>query len=191
MNTTEVTTLKEYIELMAGMMAPHQKIPEGYKYGSQYAFVADQGTQFSNEPLTAAEKKVLRPVLTRMARMNPKVKVCFMNAFHLSEMGEAAGIEYAEGFAQNIIPCNHAWGVLNGKVIDVTWRKLEDRRRASGKVLMERVEKNLAENSYMGIKVPLDYLRRRYLATETYVSAVDDYAGEFPLMREGFSFDAK
>jgi len=51
-----------------------------------------------------------------------KAHQCFRNAFILAEK---LGAQYVEGFAHNdLVPLQHAWVVMDGVLIDPTWKTL-------------------------------------------------------------------
>ena len=51
-------------------------------------------------------------------------KACFYNAQKIALSED--DVEYWEGFACSIIPTDHAWVVVNGKIIDPTWVRRKD-----------------------------------------------------------------
>ena len=55
-----------------------------------------------------------------------KKKECYLNATHLASDSER--FIYVEGYAFNIIPCQHAWCIerTTNQVVDPTWTDHED-----------------------------------------------------------------
>jgi hypothetical protein len=90
-----------------------------------------------------------------------KLKECYYNA---QLMALDSNIKYYEGYAVSgqlplgydrkkrefvhlNIPIEHAWLVLNGKVIDITWH-------------------DLSKPDYFGIEIPKEFIQRHILDTE-------------------------
>jgi len=165
-----------------------QMRPAEYAYDSTDDYILAKGGTFSQEPLTADEKKALRKFA---AQMEFPGKLCFMNAFHLAEAGERLGFQYAEGVGfsvgVDILPIQHAWAVWHDKVIDPTWRSLTDIRTGLAATI-ERIDQNLAGASYLGLTIPLDYLRKLQRKSREYGPAIDDYLNGWPMLRKDFSF---
>ncbi len=118
--------LKTYLEVNLEMMNQmNVGIPEGYSYSSQYDFMLKHGKFYEPNELDSNEKQIIKKALKRIG-FKPQKKECFYNAQMLSLSDNTGKIKYCEGFALKIIPTNHAWIELNGKVIDVTWADKED-----------------------------------------------------------------
>ncbi len=82
--------------------------PDDWAYPSYYGMVLELGQDFERKPLP-----------TRFRRM--KVGQCFGNAFHCASQDDR--YRYVEGFAQGVIPTEHAWvlDTEDGKIFDPTW----------------------------------------------------------------------
>ena len=90
-----------------------------------------------------------------------------------SAVADDHDFEYVEGFAQSIIAVHHAWNTLNGKVVDLTWR-----RTKAGRVSDHGQQFNAGaifpENAYMGITVPRSLLWASQLRSGRYQGALND-----------------
>jgi len=95
-----------------------------------------------------------RPRPRGIAKM--KAHQCFRNAYVIAE---ELGAQYVEGFAHNgMVPLQHAWVVMDGVLIDPTWKTL-------GK-------------EYFGIIIPRDIHRK--IMSETYMyGALDPMSTTF------------
>jgi hypothetical protein len=181
--------LKSFLADYAAQFSKLMKARPGTKYQSQEALVAAEGMAYSNEPLTPEEKRELKKLLAAHLKYNrPKVKECYMNAYRLAKTAERMGIPllYAEGFGHNLIHTGHAWGSYHGKPIDLTWRELDD-RAYSVKAVLERIEKNIQGNGYVGFTVPISYLEALQLKHRIYCSAMDNWKDGWPLVRKGLA----
>jgi hypothetical protein len=135
-----------------------------------------EGEWFSNEPLTGAEERALRPFL----RGPFEIKACYHNALKLALRGR--GLEYVEGAAYSIIPVvTHAWVTFNGRPIDVTWRPDGSNARSPDAIL-RRVRANIQDHVYVGIRVPLPHAAQ---VLSEGSAALDDWVNRFPLLRNG------
>ncbi len=172
-----------------------------HKYLDQESLLVAEGQVFDAvyEPFTDEERDILYHQLKRM-RTTWKVGQCFMNAFQLADW-PGSKIRYAEGLATNLtIPMNHAWGVLNGKVIDLTWmhkdfydegnheeRSLKHNRMRASSKLIARVERlrQDPEIEYMGIYVPTEELYAGMMREKVYYSILQDWESMWPLQKDG------
>jgi hypothetical protein len=102
--------------------------PESTSYAGAEDYVLDRGTVFDAQtPLTAEEEAYIRDVIAG-TRCDFLVRECFGNAQQLVLADMAFGdaiLRYCEGYASGKVgfPVHHGWVTLNGKVIDMTWRR--------------------------------------------------------------------
>lgn len=75
-----------------------------------------------------------------------KPKQCYYNAQKIAL--DNLGAEYWEGFACAIIPVDHAWLVINGKVVDPTWASYS---------------RKYPVIDYFGVHVPAARIRKHWL----------------------------
>lgn len=162
--------------------------PEGYKYDSMYAAVLGEGCAFSDEPLTADDESELVKVLRPYLRLShPKVRECFSNALRLAIAAKEVGVglKYAEGYGEHLIHTGHAWTAFRGRAIDVTWREKHDDKRWNVEAVLERIRYNIRSSAYVGVVVPLDYVRRLVVSKGYYCSVVDNFEDRWPFVRAG------
>jgi hypothetical protein len=185
----QLKSLHRYMEAFTKLRKP--KTLKDWKYGSVEELLLDRGRTFSNEPYTPAEEDV---ILRLAAGVGPcHERECYLTALRgamLAEGAEDMDIRYAEGLAMAKglpIPINHAFLVLNGKPIDLTWRRdyLMGHGVRSAKHLLERARENLEDNTYIGIVMPYDFMRKRSLETGMAYPVLDDWEHGSPLLRDG------
>lgn len=179
--------------------------PSGYKYLSQEEFLIAEGQWFTNrEPFTDEEYAILFDQLRRM-RNQWHNGACYMNAFRLADWHPKMGaLLYAEGMASNPgggIPAHHAWAVLNGKVVDLTWMHRDSFDKGSGASANERSHnrmfaprKLIARSErlrmdpaceYIGFIAPVTALYPLQLQSKVYASLLQDYENHMPLLKDG------
>jgi len=173
---------------MIGSINARNGLPKGFRYSSQQDFIVKEGIAYSDEPLTNAERIVLRPLLKEFGpARRPRLKQCYMNAFYLATTAKLREIpvHYAEGFGLNMIGANHAWGVLGQKPIDVTWREDMADKRFSVSALLDRIDWNITHNAYVGVVVPLWYLNCYVAKFGESPAILDNWRDKWPLLRNG------
>lgn len=88
----------------------------GSKYTHPDQFFKEHGNFFQSAPLTPEEEEEVRRAIA-----NPKdfkMKECFYNAQVIAQRGP---LQYVEGYCfPGLLPVQHAWNAINGKVVDVT-----------------------------------------------------------------------
>lgn len=87
--------------------------------------VLDAGVGFPSQKLSPDEMDL---VLRRIGRFSPQTQSGIVNSQHVLMWDLAGTFSYAEGFAIDPLTQrvrHHAWLVLQGRVIDLTWRRLE------------------------------------------------------------------
>lgn len=167
--------LKEYMQAMAGMVAGGANMAE-YNYSSVYDFVLDQGREC---PATARDEE-LAARITNWLPWQPQLKECYYNAqFFSLYWGERA--TYMEGIATSgLLPVNHAWNVVDGKVVDLTWRAnyqlaFDIEQSAVG---------NLPDNwAYYGVPLEPVLIHDMWVSTGEARPLIDDWSQGFPLLK--------
>lgn len=134
-----------------------------------WAFVR-HGRPMRPERLTIAEARLVVKAardLGGLARVRPKQ--CYFNAQQIIlHPALARRFQYVEGYVCDPVvnyPIEHAWLLLNGKVVDLTLRALGRTR----------------EYHYLGMVIRPDLVRRNALATGKYCPVTDG-----PFQREAF-----
>jgi len=122
------------------------------------------------------------------------IKECFYNCQRLAVSAEGA-LRYWEGYAWGgaVIPVHHAWVTINGKVIDLTWRQTV---RAAGRVpgefaydvlgsFLDRFALGLMPEDavFLGVEIDTSNATLRMCKYEAWVSYLDDWESNFPLLR--------
>lgn len=162
--------------------------PPDFQYFSLYGLVAEKGIEFRHEPLNPPERDELLKILKKVRRYCFKkyfsMGECFKNAFNVSLFSDGA-IKYVEGFAAGIIPTLHAWSVFKGKVIDLTWREKHHDPRTGVAAMIERINWNIINSSYIGMMIPLKYMMTMHDEIGIYGSALDDYERKWPILKQG------
>ena len=110
-----ITSIRQYLELLAEMRASDI---------SMEGFVLRHGVAFESNALSLAEINIVHAAYKRAAvRCAFEMRECWWNAKALVKADKTGTLRYAEGYANNMIPTLHAWVAINGKVVDLTWRK--------------------------------------------------------------------
>lgn len=163
------------------------RVPEGFVYSCFEDYVLKNGVVMESAPLTDDELEIIEATIARAERLGHQVtefKQCFANSQMLVLCQPADDLIYHEGYAMGraAIPVHHGWVTINGKVIDPTW-KLE--RPASRSVLPEHPVGELPEGHiYFGVPFEnVEYLEHRISHREIIGSLLDDWEGNYPLMR--------
>ncbi|KKN90159.1 hypothetical protein LCGC14_0232750 [marine sediment metagenome] len=100
----------EHIKMLQEVMKG--KRPKGWLYNNHCDFLLRHGNEFECQPLPEGIKK-------------GTIKECYSNAFDL--VLSEPDLIYVEGYANSIIPTNHAWcATPEGLVVDPTWSDLGD-----------------------------------------------------------------
>jgi hypothetical protein len=134
------------------------------------------GKLYEPKELDSTEKQIIKKALKRIG-FHPQKKECFYNAQMLSLSDNTGKIKYCEGFALKIIPTNHAWIELNGKVIDVTWTDKEDN------VFLGTFPDDMA---YLGFNMDKPSIREKQFRTSMACSFLDDYMEDYKLLKNPF-----
>jgi len=131
------------------------------------------GRSMPVERLTLAEARIVVEAADCHGGLRAfRPKQCYCNSQRIALTDDR--FQYAEGFVCSDlvpIPLDHAWLLLNGKVIDLTLRNLDKREKRPPTL-----------NHYLGIVIPLKLLRRNALETEMYSPV-----SEGPFAREVFA----
>lgn len=110
-----ITSVRQYLELLAEMQGADL---------SMERFVLRHGVAFESQALTLREIHIVHTAHKKAAvRCAFEQKECWWNAKALVKADKTGTLRYVEGYAFNMIPTLHAWAEINGKVVDLTWRK--------------------------------------------------------------------
>lgn len=120
--------LRQWADMQWGVQTP-RAIELELTYSGVHDYVLDRGRQFdAATALTADERDVVRAAAAEARAAwacTFEVRECFWNAQLLAMSDPTEALRYCEGFAQgHLIPVHHAWVTINGKVVDLTWRRV-------------------------------------------------------------------
>jgi len=181
--------LQQFMRLTAGML--QVKARPGFDYSSVYEYVLKNGQDYSSQVMTDIEVKRLERAVKRYRRDFP-IKQCFYNSQMLLTFGfdqsDENDVFYVEGYSNAIIPIQHGWLSLNGKVIDLTMRlnKFDGpfTRKLKSNKFKDRVIGEFPDNrEYFGVKFTRSQVQQFMLQTETAGSMIDDWERGYPLLK--------
>lgn len=155
--------MKKYLTQMVEMRAGFSKRP-GYNYVCMEDYVLDRGQQYEVRPLTAEEQKVVAKA--RRGEFFPE-GYCYANAQRLVLADRSKKLLYVEGFASGLFPVLHAWAVINGAVVDVTWESMESK----------------GQELYYGVELSRDVIRAKRKEKKT-LAILDDWENKYPLLKQ-------
>ena len=166
--------LLDYIQSSYDMFYKNRELPKGYVYKGQYDFILQHGKFYIPQALTKEENTIVNNAIKNLG-FTPQPKQCFYNAQMLALADTTKQLKYCEGFGNVVIPCNHAWCVINDKVIDVTWRD-KNKNNYFG----------MFENSYFGFVLSNETIFDKQLQTGFAVSFLDDFNNKYELLKKPF-----
>ena len=174
--------LQGYLEAVARFRRGNGNPPKGYHYTCTEDYVLDRGCLFSSAPLTEEEKKLLSKVIGSKKRRFP-VKACFYNAQMLTLDDDTGTIQYCEGlaFPGRPVPIYHAWNIIHGKVIDLTWRTGKKSREHLGNRVIGGIPEGWA---YYGAAFNQKTVRRSCLQSGFAQALLDDWMDKFPFFKQ-------
>jgi hypothetical protein len=188
----ELTAAEKMVDMLSHLKTVAEFMdrgtPEGFAFSSLDATYLHHCRQFTSEPYTEEEKDILLAEFDCMGFVAMQ-KQCYGNsarlALYSSEYPGAPGLlGYADGKAfGRFFPMAHAWATINGKPVDITWREPDEGNFRKPEKLLVRAERNLAQNAYFGVDVPLMWLRGLLVRNEVYTSVFEDYQANQPLCR--------
>jgi hypothetical protein len=171
--TTEITEerlmgrhkgLVQYIEIQANMYREHTVFGDSLEAPIRLATVYDwflkNAVLLEGMNIELSDSTIEDSLLC----YHPEVKQCYYNSMMMPVMVDNS-LEYWEGWATALIPCNHAWNVKDGKVVDTTWSLLDHQR--------EKAE----DIAYFGIKIPTAFVMEQLRVTTRFKQA--NQAGPF------------
>jgi hypothetical protein len=174
--------LRAYLELTARLQRQSHSLPKGYHYFGTDDYILDRGDPFDSAPLSEKEKEIILTAIDTRKQHFPQGQ-CFYNAQMLALADMTSTIQYCEGWASGpvCIPIFHAWNLINGKVVDLTWRT---KARHNGR-LSNRVFGKIPEDwAYYGVPFSLDAVRHSCLRDGSAHSLLDDWENKFPFFRQ-------
>lgn len=184
-----MTTLKEYLEWEVAVCRGHLRTSQ--RYTSPRDYVLQHGKLYESQPLTEDERAYLAAVLKAHGTRFP-IKQCYYNSQLLVAttgalmQDERYTLHYVEGVASAIIPIDHAWVSLNGKVVDVTLRYHGKNKGIGDPLLPGRaVGEFLPDRQYYGVEFRAEAVRRHAAETKYWGPLIDDWRLGYPLLQDG------
>lgn len=158
-------------------------LPEGFNYLGAEDFVLDRGTPHAASKLTRKEREILLHAVDHCPMRQFQEGHCYYNAQMLAMVDPTHTLLYCEGLALGIMPFPtlHGWVLLNGKVVDLTWRKATRARGRFGDRVLGEIPEGWA---YYGVTFDTDTVRVRMLRIGATGSFLEDIANGFPLFQE-------
>jgi len=157
-------------------------------YGYIDDYVLDRGVVPTSAPLTDPELQALQGAADLVGDAF-EVQQCFANAGRLIMHDTAKVLTYHEGYAMRAglgIPVLHAWVQINGKVIDLTWRRADDDPPGdlpADHPFADRIVGTIPGTcAYLSIQIETPYLMHWIGRTGTWGSVLDDWKEGFPLI---------
>jgi hypothetical protein len=166
-----LSNIEQYISITKGF-----KKPKGYYYDSIYHFIRENSKFYDSSPLTKEELAHVNKVKKSLGFV-PQIRQCFYNSQMMMLNDYTGQIKYTEGYANFIMPVNHAWNTINGKVIDLTWKDTNDKN------IYGTFSNKL---SYYGTEFSSEMIRKRMLETEMANSVFDYMHGGIPMLKTKF-----
>lgn len=116
---TKQDVVQKWLESMRDMKKTFA-IPKNFVYSGLEDLLLQHGTKYKSQPLTQEEMDVIK--LTVKNAWKYVCKQCYFNSQTIASSSKGK-IKYVEGVAFcDLIPMNHAWNTINGKVLDFTWK---------------------------------------------------------------------
>jgi len=159
------------------------RLPEGFHYHGAEDYLLDRGSPFESAPLTQEERAILDKAIERCPVARFQTGLCYFNAQMLVTADPTRTLIYCEGMAMGTVPValNHGWAAINGKVIDLTWRRVNGGR---GK-FKDRVLGAIPEGwAYYGATFDTETVLTRMTRTGSVGCFLEDFANDFAIFRE-------
>lgn len=188
-----MSQLKDYLEKLSEFIRNSKMKTKDYYYQSFEEFVLKNGQEFKSQKLTEEERKIVMGIIDRNF-LDCKVKECYKNA-QLLAIESDGKIQYVEGFAFGVIPIPHAWNLINGKVIDLTWcndgNLIEKDRMRRNKRKENIILGEFYKEEYFGVIFSIEEIRKNMLKKEMFTSIIDNWEEGYPLLKSEFKLTEK
>ena len=172
---TEMVKFRKRLELT---------LPDGYHYQGAEDYILDRGSIYHSASLTADERKVVQDAIAACPSKRFRMGHCYYNAQILVAYDRTGQLQYCEGVASGWtrVPLLHGWVVINGKVVDLTWRTPKPLQRG---ILKDRIWGVFPDKwAYYGVTFDTESLMARMWRIKATGSLLDDIAHGFPLFQE-------
>ena len=149
---------------------------KGYYYSGAEDFLLQHGKHYQSQELTKEESDYLKKLYYETKRY--KMKQCFYNAQSLSQFS-GDKIKYVEGYLHSgIMPIEHAWNTLNGKVLDFTMSHANN-----GKPILGIIP---AGWDYYGVDLPTNMITKYWQQHGKSDAMIGNWMENFPLLKNKF-----
>lgn len=171
-------SLRNYMRMVTSQAASISR-NESFPYVCFEDYVLDRGTYFEPTGVSMAAFAALDAALTRWGQ-KPQIKQCFHNCQMLAIADRSYRLRYCEGIASGAagVPMLHAWLVVDGTVVDVTWPRPNEEDDA---FIIGDIPDGYA---YCGVIYETDFIRRRIHENDATVSVIDDWGSGWPEMQK-------
>jgi hypothetical protein len=175
-NTLSTNPTDDFLKVMQKMREKGGLDKQKYYYNGPEDFIMQHGKHYISQTLTKEESNYLKKIYYETKRY--KMKQCFYNAQSLSQFS-GDKIKYIEGYLYSgIIPIEHAWNTLNGKVLDFTMSHAND-----GKPILGIIP---AGWDYFGVDLPVKMITKYWAEHGTSDSMIGNWMEDYPLLKEKF-----
>ena len=162
--------LRQMVEMMAS--SGHKANP-GYAYATPYEYFMKNGKKYDSSPLDEKELAILKFAI-KGHKLMYKPKECFYNAQRLAQ--DSSKCRYVEGFLfAGLIPFEHGWNTINGKVVDFTMAHSNGGKPVLGEIPAGR--------EYFGVEFPTKMVSGLWSRTGYSTPLVSNYGEDFPLLK--------
>lgn len=174
--------LEDYLKVEIEMLKEHYISINGYV--STHDYFLKHGHRFEGAVLNNEEMD-----FAQAWRGECPTKQCYANAQRLMlESCSKYRIGYVEGVATSgLIPVDHAWNTVNGKIIDLTWGPMRKVVKKDSSFYLRRTSRVLGivpdGFEYYGVEVSYEEMAANMLAHRVFTSVIDDYTCGFPILR--------
>jgi hypothetical protein len=120
--------LRQWLHRTAVQRSTGRTLSGGYSCVEDY--VLDRGMDFESGPLSTTQRSIVITAARRArAAQQPEFapQRCFTNTARLVLADRTGELTYVEGFSMGtVMPVHHAWALIAGKVVDVTWQRRDE-----------------------------------------------------------------
>jgi len=189
-------SIQEHLKTQALMQAhvfkcnnAHRPEASEFKYTSSADYILDRGEPMvGEESLTPAQLDYLLTV----APSGCEPKLCFRTALLLTLLADSDRIVYVEGFAlSRSLPVPHAWVLLDGKLVDLTWSVRDEATKdfldglPAQEDLLDRILGVTPKGwKYFGVKFQRKMVREYFDEVDEVGSIIEDWERGFPLLKQ-------
>lgn len=150
--------------------------PEGYYYKGTEDFLLQEGQRFSSQTLTEQEMEYLKKLIHKTCQY--KMKQCFYNAQSLA-ITAFGKIKYVEGYLYSgILPLEHAFNTINGKVIDFTMSHVNN-----GKPILGEIPSGW---EYFGVTLPTPSVSKYWSTHGISEPLITNWREGFPYLKKKY-----